>query len=134
MLKVYTTSSCYSCRKAIQWVKKQGIPYKEINLATSPLKKEELLTLLSLTDEGVEEIIAKQSYAFKELMIDLDTIKLDTLLDFIIEYPTLLRRPLITDDLKIQTGYNDEDIRKFLPRKLRKVHLKMITENLSYNK
>ena len=41
--------------------------------------------------------------------------KLNELMDFIIDNPTILKRPIIVDDRKIQVGYNQEDIRVFIP-------------------
>ena len=31
----------------------------------------------------------------------------------------MLRRPIILDEKRLQVGYNEEEIRSFLPRKLR---------------
>ena len=45
--------------------------------------------------------------------------KTSELEQLIIENPSILRRPIIIDDNKIQVGYNDDDIRVFIPRELR---------------
>ena len=45
--------------------------------------------------------------------------KTSELEQLIIENPSILRRPIIIDDNKIQIGYNDDDIRVFIPRELR---------------
>ena len=45
--------------------------------------------------------------------------KTSELEQLIIENPSILRRPIIIDDQKIQIGYNDDDIRVFIPRELR---------------
>lgn len=45
MIKIYTISSCTSCKKAKTWLNKHQLPYKEQNLGKEPLTKEE--TLLS---------------------------------------------------------------------------------------
>ena len=41
--------------------------------------------------------------------------KISDLLKFIKENPSCLKRPIIVDDSKIQVGYNDEEIRTFIP-------------------
>ena len=41
--------------------------------------------------------------------------------DFIIEHPSVLKRPIIVDDDKMQVGYNDDDIRVFVPKRLREI-------------
>ena len=35
----------------------------------------------------------------------------------------LLRRPIILDDKRLQVGYNEDEIRRFLPRKVRTFQL-----------
>ena len=37
--------------------------------------------------------------------------------------PGLLRRPIIIDDKRLQVGYNEDEIRRFLPRKVRELEL-----------
>ena len=35
----------------------------------------------------------------------------------------MLRRPIIIDHKRLQVGYNEDEIRRFLPRKVRTLHL-----------
>ena len=37
--------------------------------------------------------------------------------------PGLLRRPIIIHDKRLQVGYNEDEIRRFLPRKVRELEL-----------
>ncbi|MDT4070104.1 ArsC/Spx/MgsR family protein, partial [Staphylococcus aureus] len=37
--------------------------------------------------------------------------------------PGLLRRPIILDNKRLQVGYNEDEIRRFLPRKVRTFQL-----------
>lgn len=43
------------------------------------------------------------------------------LIEVIEKNRSLLRRPLIVDEKRLQVGYNEDDIRKFLPRSVRKI-------------
>ena len=106
------------------------LDYEEINLLTDNINREELLKILSLTEEGFEEIISKRSRAYKRLKIDFENISVNELLDLIEKNRTLLRRPLILDERRLQVGYNEDDIRKFLPRNVRSVEMKLATENV----
>lgn len=132
MIKIYTVASCSSCKKAKEWLEKQNLAYQEINLVTSRIGKEDILEILSLTEEGTGDIFSKRSQAYQRLNIDFETIKLNDLIQIIEENPTLLRRPLIVDHKRLQVGYNDDEIRKFLPRKKREIQIKVATE-ASYN-
>lgn len=132
MIKIYTVASCSSCKKAKEWLEKQNLAYQEINLVTSRICKEDILEILALTEEGTVDIISRRSQAYQRLNIDFETIKLNDLIQIIEENPTLLRRPLIVDHKRLQVGYNDDEIRKFLPRKKREIQIKVATE-ASYN-
>lgn len=123
MIIVYTVPSCSSCKKAEEWLRAHELKYKEINLLTDEIKKEDLLKILSLTDDGTEEIISKRSKAYTHLDVNFDAVSINRLISLIDENRTLLRRPLIFDDTHLQVGYNEDDIRKFLPRNFRKVKL-----------
>ena len=41
------------------------------------------------------------------------------LISFIIDYPSVLKRPIIINESELQVGYNNEDITIFLPKELR---------------
>ncbi len=119
MITIYTTSSCSSCRKAIQWMKDHNIPFKEKNIFTQRLTIEDLRKILKNTENGFEDIISTRSKFFAENEIDLDSMHTKELEQLIIENPSILRRPIIVDEDRIQIGYNDDDIRVFIPAELR---------------
>ncbi|KAA9236827.1 transcriptional regulator Spx [Lactobacillus jensenii] len=123
MINLYVSSSCTSCRKARAWLKKHDIPFKERNIFSEPLTKEDIVNILRLTENGTEEIISTRSKAFQELHVNLDDLSIDQLLDLVEKNPSLLRRPIIMDDSRLQVGYNDDEIRRFLPRKVRRLEL-----------
>lgn len=123
MINLYVSSSCTSCRKARAWLNKHDIPFKERNIFSEPLTKEEIVNILRLTENGTEEIISTRSRAFQELHVNLDDLSIDQLLDLVEKNPSLVRRPIIMDDRRLQVGYNDDEIRRFLPRKVRRLEL-----------
>lgn len=123
MINLYVSSSCTSCRKARAWLNKHDVPFKERNIFSEPLTKEEIVNILRLTENGTEEIISTRSRAFQELHVNLDDLSIDQLLDLVEKNQSLLRRPIIMDDRRLQVGYNDDEIRRFLPRKVRRLEL-----------
>jgi len=123
MILIYTVPSCSSCKKAEEWLRAHDLDYKEINLLTDDIQPADIKKILSLTDEGTEEIISKRSKAYARLGMNFDNVSVNRLIDLIEENRTLLRRPLILDEKRLQVGYNEDDIRKFLPRSFRQVRL-----------
>ncbi|GFH41722.1 ArsR family transcriptional regulator [Lactococcus hodotermopsidis] len=130
MIKIYTVASCSSCKKAKEWLREHDLEYEEVNLITDQLTNEEMLRILSLTEEGTEEIISRRSKAYAKLNIDFDELSISALLEIIEKNRTLLRRPLIIDDKRLQVGYNEDDIRKFLPRSVREIECQTAGSNI----
>lgn len=126
MLNLYTSPSCTSCRKAKAWLKEHDISFKERNIFANPLIKEEIMQVLRMTENGTEEIISTRSRTFQNLKINLDDLSIDQLIDLVEKNPSLLRRPIIMDDRRLQVGYNEDEIRRFLPRKVRRLELEEI--------
>lgn len=127
MITLFLSPSCTSCRKARAWLSKHEVAFEEHNIITSPLNKEELLQILSFTENGTEDIISTRSKVFQKLAIDVDELSTSLLMELISENPSLLRRPIILDKKRMQIGFNEDEIRAFLPRDYRKQELKQAT-------
>ncbi|HGA1053172.1 TPA: Spx/MgsR family RNA polymerase-binding regulatory protein [Streptococcus agalactiae] len=127
MIILFLSPSCTSCRKARAWLSKHEVAFEEHNIITSPLNKEELLQILSFTENGTEDIISTRSKVFQKLAIDVDELSTSSLMELISENPSLLRRPIILDKKRMQIGFNEDEIRAFLPRDYRKQELKQAT-------
>lgn len=123
MLKLYTTNSCTSCRKARRWLIDHDIPFEEKNFGTTPITLDELKNILILTEEGTEDIISIRSKVFQKLDTDINELPLHALLELVKENPGLLRRPIMIDEKRLQIGFNEDEIRCFLPRDVRKREL-----------
>lgn len=127
MITLFLSPSCTSCRKARAWLTKHDVDFQEHNIITSPLSREELLAILSFTENGTEDIISTRSKVFQKLDIDIDELSIMDLIDLIAKNPNLLRRPIIMDSKRMQIGFNEDEIRAFLPRDYRKQELRQAT-------
>ncbi|AAT04991.1 transcriptional regulator Spx [Listeria monocytogenes] len=124
MVTLYTSPSCTSCRKARAWLEEHDIPYKERNIFSEPLSLDEIKEILRMTEDGTDEIISTRSKTFQKLNVDLDSLPLQQLFELIQKNPGLLRRPIIIDEKRLQVGYNEDEIRRFLPRRVRTYQLR----------
>lgn len=123
MITLYTSPSCTSCRKARAWLQEHNIPFEERNVFAEPMTLDEIKRILQLTENGTEDIISKRSKAYKQLHVNLDELPLKKLYALLQKTPGLLRRPIIVDDKRLQVGYNEDEIRRFLPRQVRRLEL-----------
>lgn len=121
MIKLYTSPSCSSCRKVKNYFKQYNIDYIEKNIFTNPLSRDDIFRMLMNSENGFEDIISTRSNVFKEKGKDIDKMKMHELVDFIVQNPSVLKRPIIVTDYEIQVGYNDDDIELFLPKEIREV-------------
>lgn len=132
MIKLYSSASCTSCRKAKAWLKENGLEFEERNIMSDPLTKDEIIEILSMTETGTDEIISTRSKVYEKLDVDFNDLSLNELVDIIEKHPSLLRRPLVFDESKFQVGYNEDEIHQFIPREVRRVTSKKMSRILLY--
>ncbi|HDI2955133.1 TPA: transcriptional regulator Spx [Staphylococcus aureus] len=123
MVTLFTSPSCTSCRKAKAWLQEHDIPYTERNIFSENLTIDEIKQILKMTEDGTDEIISTRSKTYQKLNVDIDSLPLQDLYSIIQDNPGLLRRPIILDNKRLQVGYNEDEIRRFLPRKVRTFQL-----------
>ncbi|QKY68729.1 transcriptional regulator SpxA [Lentibacillus sp. CBA3610] len=131
MVTLYTTPSCTSCRKAKAWLQEREIPFTERNLFSEPLNSDEIKDILRLTEDGTDEIISRRSKIFQNIDVNIDQLPIRDLFNLIQENPGILRRPMIADEKRLQVGYNEDEIRMFLPRTVRKCQLQEAQEQIA---
>lgn len=130
MVTLYMSPSCTSCRKAKAWLQEHDIPFEERNIFSEPLSVPEIKNILRMTENGTEDIISKRSKAYSQLKVNLNELPMKDLYELISENPGLLRRPIILDDKRLQVGYNEDEIRRCLPRRVRELELAKAEQQL----
>ena len=116
MIRIYTSPSCSSCRKVKRWFDEQKIPYVEKNIFAATLREEELKDILEKSENGTEDIISSRSKIIKESGVDIESMTIKELIEFIRKNPSILKRPIMVDDRKIQVGYDPDEITVFIPK------------------
>jgi regulatory protein spx len=99
------------------------VPFLEHNILTQPMTANDLRQILTKTENGTEDIISTRSKVFQKLDVDVDNLTVSELLKLVTEFPNLLRRPIITDQKHLQIGFNEDEIRAFLPREYRRIEM-----------
>ena len=121
MIKIYTLSSCTSCKKAKNWLNAHQLSYNEHNLGKEAITKEEILDILTKTENGVASIVSSKNRYAKSLDCDIDELSVSEVIDIITANPRILKSPILIDEKRLQVGYKEDDIRAFLPRAVRNV-------------
>ena len=115
MITIYTSPSCTSCKKVVSWFKDQDIPFIEKNIFSSVLKEDEIKDILAKSENGTDDIISSRSKIIKDNKLDYHSMSIKQLITFVKDNPSVLKRPIIVDDHRIQVGYNADDITSFMP-------------------
>ena len=120
MIRVYTAPGSRSGRMVVRWLKENNLSFIEKNIFSSDLRINEIRELLERCENGTDDIISKNSKIIKALKIDLNNMKMEDLINFIKNNPSILKRPIIMDEHHFLVGYNEEEIRIFIPRSQRR--------------
>lgn len=132
MLILFTSPSCMSSRKAKAWLEEHGVTFKEKNLYRERLSIEEIKEMVRMTIDGVDEIIAKRSKVYQTLEVDFETLTMKKLYSIICENPKILRSPILLDKKRLLVGFDSEQIRCFLPRKVKALYLEKLDQINQY--
>ena len=121
MIVLYSSPGCASCRKARNYLKENKLDYIEKNIFQVMLNTDEIRYLLKRSDNGTDDIISKRSKIIQENKIDVESMSMDELVHFVVNNPSVLKRPIILDDKSMQVGYDAEEIDTFRKNTLRKL-------------
>lgn len=116
-LTFFTYPSCTSCRKTKKWLTANAVDFSERHIFRETPSFEELMNILSLTTEGIDELLATRSQTFKNLNIDVNDLSLSQVVQMIVDDPKLLRRPIITDGKKLVVGFNPDALKNITNKK-----------------
>src|SRR5699024_2359365 len=106
------------------WLDQHHSSCEERNLFPEPLSLDQIKDILCMTEDGTDEIMSTRSKVLHQLEVSRDQRLLRGTFELILIKPGLLRRPIILDDKRLQVGYNEDEIRRFLPRTVRTVQLR----------
>ncbi|WP_278229377.1 ArsC/Spx/MgsR family protein [Lactococcus lactis] len=120
MIKIYSFAEVNRrTKQARAWLLEHDLQHQMItkdNLTLDILKK-----ILIVSDNGFDDVlISEQRTKIYKKMKSVTKMTTMQLFEKILENPKLLKEPIIFDDNKMLTGYNSEEIRKFLPRDRKK--------------
>ncbi len=129
MLTIFMKTNSGSSREARMWLDTFSISYKM--KAMRNITREELVKILSLTDNGFEDILIGNGTArAKQVRAFIYRKSFNEAVDFFVGNPEFLRAPIVLDQNKIQVGFIENQMRKFIPREKRRLMKKKIDEEL----
>ena len=113
MIVIYTSPGCSSCRKVKTYLKEKGLEFKEKNIFKTLLNENEIKYLISRTENGTSDLISKRSKFIQKNNVDIENMSISEFCKFIVNNPSVLKRPIIIDDNNMQIGFDEEQIELF---------------------
>lgn len=114
------TASCSSCVRTKKFFIDNNLPYLEINFYTRPISEKHFKDILSLTENGVYDVISNRSKYLTNNKVDINSLKISELIQLVHEHPSIVKRPILLqydksgNPKRLMIGYNSVDIRVFL--------------------
>ncbi len=122
MIVILYTKSCKSSSKTLNFFAKNLLKFSGINILKDDINEKLLKDILSLTENGFQDIISKRSEILIDKGICIDDLTTQQLIDLIVKNPIILKRPIIIQykanaPYRLLVGYNVDDILIFMREK-----------------
>ena len=118
MITIFTNPISIESLKAKEWLDESDIPYVEREYFDELVTLDEIKQMMTLTELGAEDLIAPEYLSLVKGTVANETVSLSEPIDFIQEEPRLLKNPIIFDDKRLMTGFNEDEIQKFIPKEI----------------
>ncbi len=99
MIEFYGYSKCNTSRQVENYIKQKGYDYKFIDITIKPPSKSLLSQILKSLQLKPKDLINPSSSTYKELNLkeQLKTMNDKEILNLLLEYPKLIKRPVLID-------------------------------------
>lgn len=96
MITLYGVKTCDTCRKARRWLDTAGLDYHYVDLRDDGVTQAQLQHWLDL--HGAGKLINKRSRTWRELDTAARRACEQAPLPYLLDYPTLIKRPILVTD------------------------------------
>lgn len=112
-ITLYGISNCDTVRKARNWLKSHAINFKFIDVRKQPLAKTTIEAWFKYVDW--ESILNRRSTCWRQLEDHVrNNIQGNNVATLLLEYPTLMKRPVLATGQQLLVGFNEQDYQKLL--------------------
>jgi len=114
---IYHNPACGTSRNVLAIIRETGIEPEVIQYLKTPPSKEKLRELVDKMGITVRELLREKGTPFAELGLADPKWSDDQLLDFIVQYPILMNRPVVVSKAGAKLCRPSESVRELLPSK-----------------
>lgn len=112
---IYHNPDCGTSRNTLALIRNTGLEPEIIEYLINPPSREQLVTLIAGTGLSVREVLRKNVDPYTQLNLDDPVWTDEQLLDFMLQYPILINRPIVVTKLGIRLCRPSEVVLDILP-------------------
>ncbi len=113
MITIYHNPKCSKSRAGLAYLKEKGLEYTVVEYIRNPISREVLKDILMKMNAGPKELIRTQEDVYKS---DFEGKQFndDEWIDILLEYPRLIKRPILVKGYRAAIAQTPTEIEKFL--------------------
>ena len=112
---IFHNPACGTSRNTLALIRHAGIEPNVVEYLKTPPSKEQLRELVAATGQGVRALLREKGTPYAELALADSKWSDEQLLDFIIQHPILMNRPLVVTPLGTKLCRPSEEVLELLP-------------------
>lgn len=109
-ISIYHNPKCSKSRQTLDLLKEKGITPKIIEYLKTPPTAEALKEILGQLGMAPRDLMRKKEDVYAENELDNPTLSDDQLIDFMIQHPILIERPIVLANGKAALGRPPEQV------------------------
>ncbi|RME93254.1 MAG: arsenate reductase (glutaredoxin) [Candidatus Hydrogenedentota bacterium] len=111
---IFYNPRCRKSREALQIIREKGIEPEIREYLKDPPTQQELAEILRKMGKRPRDIFRKSEPLYKDLGLKNKDLSDEELLDYLVQYPILIERPIVIKGQRAVLGRPPEDVRKIL--------------------
>lgn len=114
-ITIYHNPACGTSRNTLEMIRNSGNEPTIIYYLDTPPTRDELIKLISDMDIGVRALLRKNVEPYEQLGLDEDKFSDEQLIDFMLQHPILINRPVVVTPLGTRLCRPSEIVLDILP-------------------
>ncbi|EUD11011.1 glutaredoxin-dependent arsenate reductase [Providencia rettgeri] len=114
-ITIYHNPNCGTSRNTLAMIRNSGVEPTIIYYLETPPTKNVLVQLIADMKITVRELLRKNVEPYEQLNLDQDTYTDDQLIDFMLQYPVLINRPIVITPMGTRLCRPSELVLDILP-------------------
>ena len=113
-IKIFHNPRCSKSRQTLAILEDNGVDFDIIEYLKESPNKETLLQIINLLDINPRDLMRKGETVYKEKNLNRENLTDDDLIQFMVDNPILIERPIVYDSNKAIIGRPPENVLIFL--------------------